>query len=117
MQSHTPHLDFIFCGFRIEPKIVYGRLYRIPLLELQNSHVFVFVFVLWFLFIGMVDFTRKTYAQTGWRTYRRPDEKSGGHGVGWSPIIPYAFSVPQDWEEVIIYNPNMFEPHIEVVLF
>ncbi|KAF9612347.1 hypothetical protein IFM89_039065 [Coptis chinensis] len=38
--------------------------------------------------------------QTGWRTYRRPDEKSGGHGVGWSPIIPYSFSVPQGWEEV-----------------
>ncbi|XP_058184216.1 psbP domain-containing protein 4, chloroplastic isoform X3 [Rhododendron vialii] len=37
---------------------------------------------------------------TGWRTYRRPDEKSGGHGVGWSPIIPYLFFVPQDWEEV-----------------
>ncbi|CAN8234294.1 unnamed protein product [Cochlearia groenlandica] len=36
----------------------------------------------------------------GWRRYRRPDEKSGGHGVGWSPIIPYAFSVPQDWNEV-----------------
>ncbi|KAL4589138.1 hypothetical protein LXL04_002041 [Taraxacum kok-saghyz] len=36
---------------------------------------------------------------TGWRTYRRPDEKSGGHGVGWSPIIPYAFSVPDGWEE------------------
>ncbi|KAH8515754.1 hypothetical protein H0E87_004264 [Populus deltoides] len=27
----------------------------------------------------------------GWRTYRRPDDKSGGHGVGWSPIIPYLF--------------------------
>lgn len=38
--------------------------------------------------------------QQGWRTYRRPDEKSGGHGVGWSPIIPYSFSVPQDWAEV-----------------
>lgn len=38
--------------------------------------------------------------EQGWRTYRRPDEKSGGHGVGWSPIIPYKFSVPQDWEEV-----------------
>ncbi|GAB4829446.1 PsbP domain-containing protein 4, chloroplastic [Ancistrocladus abbreviatus] len=36
----------------------------------------------------------------GWRTYRRPDDKSGGHGVGWSPIIPYVFSVPQGWEEV-----------------
>lgn len=38
--------------------------------------------------------------EQGWRTYRRPDEKSGGHGVGWSPIIPYSFKVPQDWEEV-----------------
>ncbi|KAL5560455.1 hypothetical protein UlMin_036666 [Ulmus minor] len=38
--------------------------------------------------------------EEGWRTYRRPDEKSGGHGVGWSPIIPYSFRVPQDWEEV-----------------
>ncbi|GER34026.1 mog1/PsbP/DUF1795-like photosystem II reactioncenter PsbP family protein [Striga asiatica] len=38
--------------------------------------------------------------RTGWRTYQRPEDKSGGHGVGWSPIIPYAFSVPQDWDEV-----------------
>lgn len=38
--------------------------------------------------------------EEGWRTYRRPDEKSGGHGVGWSPIIPYTFSVPPGWEEV-----------------
>lgn len=38
--------------------------------------------------------------EQGWRTYRRPDEKSGGHGVGWSPIIPYSFSVPEGWEEV-----------------
>lgn len=37
---------------------------------------------------------------TGWSTYRRPDEKSGGHGVGWSPIIPYTFKVPQGWQEV-----------------
>ncbi|CAI0625425.1 unnamed protein product [Linum tenue] len=42
--------------------------------------------------------------EQGWRTYRRPDEKSGGHGVGWSPIIPYAFSVPQGWEEVVKTN-------------
>ncbi|CAN4121164.1 unnamed protein product [Withania somnifera] len=38
--------------------------------------------------------------EEGWRTYRRPDEKSGGHGVGWSPMIPYTFSVPNNWEEV-----------------
>jgi hypothetical protein len=37
--------------------------------------------------------------KNGWRTYRRPDEKSGGHGVGWSPIIPYSFKVPGGWEE------------------
>ncbi|MCL7031343.1 hypothetical protein MKW94_030480 [Papaver nudicaule] len=38
--------------------------------------------------------------EQGWRTYKRPDAKSGGHGVGWSPIIPYTFSVPEGWEEV-----------------
>eukprot|EP00250_Pteridium_aquilinum_P022767 c25679_g1_i1 orf=409-1233(-) len=38
--------------------------------------------------------------ENGLRTYRRPDAKSGGHGVGWSPIIPYSFKVPDDWEEV-----------------
>ncbi|KAL2894108.1 PsbP domain-containing protein 4 chloroplastic [Bienertia sinuspersici] len=38
--------------------------------------------------------------EQGWRTYQRPDEKSGGHGVGWSPIIPYYFQVPDDWNEV-----------------
>ncbi|PIN14142.1 Photosystem II [Handroanthus impetiginosus] len=38
--------------------------------------------------------------EQGWRTYERPEDKSGGHGVGWSPIIPYTFSVPQDWDEV-----------------
>lgn len=38
--------------------------------------------------------------EQGWRTYRRPDDKSGGHGVGWSPIIPYLFRVPEDWDEV-----------------
>lgn len=38
--------------------------------------------------------------EKGLRTYRRPDAKSGGHGVGWSPIIPYSFKVPDEWEEV-----------------
>ncbi|KAL3699755.1 hypothetical protein R1sor_017777 [Riccia sorocarpa] len=36
----------------------------------------------------------------GIRTYRRPDGKSGGHGVGWSPIIPYSFKVPNGWNEI-----------------
>ncbi|GLJ23939.1 hypothetical protein SUGI_0455030 [Cryptomeria japonica] len=38
--------------------------------------------------------------ENGMRTYHRPEAKSGGHGVGWSPIIPYTFTVPPDWEEV-----------------
>ncbi|XP_042007732.1 psbP domain-containing protein 4, chloroplastic-like isoform X1 [Salvia splendens] len=40
--------------------------------------------------------------EQGWRTYQRPEDKSGGHGVGWSPIIPYKFSVPApaEWNEV-----------------
>ncbi|KAJ4751772.1 Photosystem II reaction center PsbP family protein [Rhynchospora pubera] len=38
--------------------------------------------------------------ERGFRTYRRPEDKSGGHGVGWSPIIPYSFKVPDGWEEV-----------------
>lgn len=38
--------------------------------------------------------------EDSWRTYRRPDDKSGGHGVGWSPIIPYLFKVPDGWVEV-----------------
>ena len=40
----------------------------------------------------------------GLRTYRRPDGKSGGHGVGWSPMAPYSFKVPQDWEEVSLMS-------------
>ncbi|KAH7282253.1 hypothetical protein KP509_35G021700 [Ceratopteris richardii] len=36
----------------------------------------------------------------GLRTYSRPEAKSGGHGVGWSPIIPYSFKVSDGWEEV-----------------
>ncbi|CAI5470883.1 unnamed protein product [Closterium sp. Yama58-4] len=37
--------------------------------------------------------------ENGWRTYKRPSSKSGGHGVGWSELIPYSFDVPDTWEE------------------
>ncbi|CAI5525868.1 unnamed protein product [Closterium sp. Naga37s-1] len=37
--------------------------------------------------------------ENGWRTYKRPASKSGGHGVGWSELIPYTFTVPETWEE------------------
>ena len=32
--------------------------------------------------------------------YRRPIGKSGGHGVGWTEILPYSFSVPEGWNEI-----------------
>jgi hypothetical protein len=49
-------------------------------------------------------FTGSRISGAGLRTYRRPDAKSGGHGVGWSPMTPYTFKVPQDWEEVSFQN-------------
>ena len=36
----------------------------------------------------------------GIRRYTRPEGKSGGHGVGWTEITPYAFDVYEGWEEV-----------------
>lgn len=56
-----------------------------------------------FVFQVNVHLNKDKIAQAGWRTYRRPDDKSGGHGVGWSPMIPYTFSVPVKWEEVGIH--------------
>ena len=37
----------------------------------------------------------------GQQTYRRPEGKSGGHGVGWSEIPRYSFQLPggKGWEE------------------
>jgi hypothetical protein len=35
----------------------------------------------------------------GFRSYRRPEGKSGGHGVGWSEIPRYSFRLPDGWEE------------------
>mmetsp|Transcript_53499 Transcript_53499/g.170188 ORF Transcript_53499/g.170188 Transcript_53499/m.170188 type:complete len:262 (+) Transcript_53499:308-1093(+) len=32
--------------------------------------------------------------------YKRPEGKSGGHGVGWSEIPPYSFTIPDGWKEV-----------------
>lgn len=40
--------------------------------------------------------------ENGVRTYHRPEAKSGGHGVGWSPMIPYSFKVPPEWEEILV---------------
>ncbi|KAI7740143.1 hypothetical protein M8C21_018271 [Ambrosia artemisiifolia] len=54
--------------------------------------------------------------EQGWRTYRRPDEKSGGHGVGWSPIIPYIFQVPDGWEEIDLRFSNTSEGRLFVIV-
>lgn len=35
----------------------------------------------------------------GFQRYTRPAGKGGGHGVGWSEIIPYTFLVPEGWKE------------------
>mmetsp|Transcript_8162 Transcript_8162/g.27030 ORF Transcript_8162/g.27030 Transcript_8162/m.27030 type:complete len:234 (+) Transcript_8162:5076-5777(+) len=44
----------------------------------------------------------------GERLYKRPVEKSGGHGVGWSEITPYTFVTYTGWEEkpVSIADPE-----------
>jgi hypothetical protein len=39
-------------------------------------------------------------AEDGSRRYTRPEGKSGGHGVGWSEIPPYSFTVAAGWEEI-----------------
>ncbi|KAG2497548.1 hypothetical protein HYH03_004295 [Edaphochlamys debaryana] len=36
----------------------------------------------------------------GYYLYRRPEGKSGGHGVGWSEIPQYTFKVPPGWDEI-----------------
>lgn len=38
----------------------------------------------------------------GFRTYTRPEGKSGGHGVGWSEIPRYQFKIPSGWEETAV---------------
>mmetsp|Transcript_34147 Transcript_34147/g.41299 ORF Transcript_34147/g.41299 Transcript_34147/m.41299 type:complete len:288 (-) Transcript_34147:523-1386(-) len=38
--------------------------------------------------------------ENGLQVYTRPAGKSGGHGVGWSEIPPYSFTVPEGWREI-----------------
>lgn len=35
----------------------------------------------------------------GFYMYKRPEGKSGGHGVGWSEIPQYSFRIPGGWDE------------------
>ncbi len=49
---------------------------------------------------GRIPGLSKEADADGFRTYTRPEGKSGGHGVGWSEIPPYAFLVAPGWDEV-----------------
>lgn len=49
---------------------------------------------------GRIPGLSKEKDAEGFRFYRRPEGKSGGHGVGWSEIPQYTFRVPDGWKEV-----------------
>lgn len=48
---------------------------------------------------GRIPGLSPTPSPDGTFLYSRPEGKSGGHGVGWSVIPKYRFSVPAGWEE------------------
>ena len=48
---------------------------------------------------GRIPGLAPTPSADGTFLYTRPEGKSGGHGVGWSVIPRYRFSVPPGWEE------------------
>ncbi len=51
----------------------------------------------------------------GFRTYSRPDGKSGGHGIGWSEIPKYSFRVPADgWNEEPVSIADLGGTEIDV---
>ena len=44
---------------------------------------------------GWMPGLSKEKDDSGFRTYTRPEGKSGGHGVGWSEIPQYSFKVAE----------------------
>ena len=50
----------------------------------------------------------------GFRTYARPEGKSGGHGVGWSEIPTYSFRVPEGWKEEPVSIADLGGTEIDV---
>ena len=50
----------------------------------------------------------------GTYAYVRPEGKSGGHGVGWSVIPKYRFSVPAGWEETPVSIADLGGTEIDV---
>ncbi len=50
----------------------------------------------------------------GFRTYSRPEGKSGGHGIGWSEIPQYSFRVPDGWTEEPVSIADLGGTEIDV---
>lgn len=50
----------------------------------------------------------------GFRTYTRPEGKSGGHGIGWSEIPTYSFRVPDGWKEEPVSIADLGGTEIDV---
>lgn len=50
----------------------------------------------------------------GFRTYARPEGKSGGHGIGWSEIPQYTFRVPDGWVEEAVSIADLGGTEIDV---
>lgn len=48
---------------------------------------------------GRIPGLGTTLDEYGYAQYKRPEGKSGGHGVGWSEVPRYSFRVPSGWEE------------------
>ncbi|GBF95417.1 hypothetical protein Rsub_08379 [Raphidocelis subcapitata] len=48
---------------------------------------------------GRIPGVSETPDAEGFFLYKRPEGKSGGHGVGWSEIPRYSFRIPGGWDE------------------
>eukprot|EP00873_Tetraselmis_striata_P023051 jgi/Tetstr1/443315/TSEL_031330.t1 len=50
----------------------------------------------------------------GYQQYLRPEGKSGGHGIGWSEIPQYRFTVPEGWEEKAVSIADLGGTEIDI---
>lgn len=50
----------------------------------------------------------------GYQTYKRPEGKSGGHGIGWSEIPQYTFRLTQGWEEMPVSIADLGGTEIDI---
>jgi hypothetical protein len=96
--------DFVAVTQTLTMMAVTSTAMTIEIMHLLYISLALIIYIQMFVvFLGRM-FTCLRISGAGLRTYRRPDAKSGGHGVGWSPMTPYTFKVPQDWEEVSFQN-------------